>query len=222
MERTADLAIFDLDGTLVNTLGDLADAVNAALSACGYPSHPEDAYRSFVGNGRRRLLERALPESSRNEEEIVRVGELYDAYYHEHALDRSSPYDGIPQALDMLMEKGVKLAVLSNKPHEFTQHIVSELLGNRFAVVLGQREGVPVKPDPTAVREILALCGVRPERAVYIGDSDVDALTGKAAGLDVIGCAWGFRGADELRRAGARWVIDRPCELVDIIAKKAE
>ena len=166
-------AVFDLDGTLVDTLGDLAAATNHALSVCGYPPHTRDEYRFLVGRGARRLMEGALPEEERSEETIDRMRSLFNAYYSEHFLDASRPYDGIPEALDALREKGVTLAVLSNKPDVFTGRMVRTLLGDRFAAVFGQREGIPLKPDPTAVREVLQLCGAGADGAVYVGDSDV-------------------------------------------------
>lgn len=210
-------AIFDLDGTLVDTLGDLAAATNHALSVCGYPSHTRDEYRFLVGRGVKRLMEGALPAEARNEETIARMRSLFDAYYGEHFLDASRPYDGIPEALDVLRENGVTLAVLSNKPDIFTGRMVPALLGDRFAAVFGQREGVPLKPDPAAVREVLRLCGAGADGAVYVGDSDVDVLTGHNASLPAVGCAWGFRGEAELRAAGADAVVFTPEEMVRAI-----
>lgn len=209
--------IFDLDGTLVDTLGDLAAATNHALSVCGYPLHTRDEYRYLVGRGVRRLMEGALPKDARSEENIVRTRALFDTYYGEHFLDDSRPYDGIPEALDVLRESGVTLAVLSNKPDTFAGRMVPALLGDRFAVVFGQREGVPLKPDPAAVREVLRLCGARADEAVYVGDSDVDILTGHNASLSAVGCAWGFRGEAELRAAGANAVVFTPGEMARVI-----
>ncbi len=210
-------AVFDLDGTLVDTLSDLAAATNHALSVCGYPPHTRDEYRFLVGRGARRLMEGALPEEERSEETIDRMRSLFNAYYSEHFLDASRPYDGIPEALDALREKGVTLAVLSNKPDVFTGRMVRTLLGDRFAAVFGQREGIPLKPDPTAVREVLQLCGAGADGAVYVGDSDVDILTGHHASLPAVGCAWGFRGEAELRAAGADAVVSAPCELAGAV-----
>ncbi|RGB69977.1 FumA C-terminus/TtdB family hydratase beta subunit [Provencibacterium massiliense] len=212
-----ELAVFDLDGTLADTLQDLADACNRALGDLGYPQHSLGEYRYFVGSGVKKLMERILPEGHRDEETLVRLNGLFDRYYEECYLRHSAPYEGVRRMLAALRGAGIKLAVLSNKPHPFTEKMVEQLFPDTFFAAFGKREGVPRKPDPTAVHEVLRLAGTGPERAVYIGDSDVDVQTGHNAGLYVIGVDWGFRGARELRQAGADRIVFAPNEIRDFL-----
>ena len=209
-------AIFDLDGTLLDTLDDLADSANAMLRAQGFPTHPTEKYREFVGDGVRILVERILPEDVDGEAEISACVEAYRAAYAERWNAKTRPYPGIPALLDDLVQRGIRLAVLSNKPHEFTQRCISHFLGNwPWEAVLGMREGVPKKPDPAGAREILATLKIAPESCVYLGDSDADMLTATAAGLHPVGVLWGFRGRDELVRNGAKTLIRQPAELLE-------
>ncbi|MBR6044792.1 MAG: HAD-IA family hydrolase [Ruminococcus sp.] len=208
------LAIFDLDGTLVNSLGDLADAVNAALAERGYPTHSEDSYRYMVGNGAARLCERALPEGHRSAEDIASLQRRFGEIYHGCCLVRTRPYEGIPELIKRLREAGVRCAVASNKPDSFSKEIVLALLGEgSFDLVMGKREGVPTKPDPEIVYDIMKALGAEKSGTVFIGDSCVDVQTAHNAGLPCIGCLWGFRGEAELRENGCDMLAGSPEEI---------
>ena len=212
------LAIFDLDGTLANSLRDLAEAVNTGLEKLGYPTHPVEAYRMFVGNGAVKLCERALPEDKREEAEVQRLLALFNEYYGSHCFDHTAPYKGMPETVKRLKEAGVICAVASNKPDEFSQTVVRRLYGDGlFALVRGKREGVPTKPAPDIVYSILDELGVPAGEAVFIGDSCVDVQTAKNSGLPCIGCDWGFRGEGELRENGCDIIAYRPEELFPLI-----
>ncbi len=198
-DMSKKLAVFDLDGTLLNTIADLAAATNHALSALGYPTHKTEAYNFFVGNGINKLFERALPEESHTEQEIRKVRELFIPYYNEHNADLSEPYEGIPELLETLQKQGLRLAVASNKYQEATTFLVKRYFPNvNFISVLGQREGIPTKPHPYIIEEIIRTAGVNREEVVYIGDSCVDMETGRNAGVSTVGVTWGFRPKAEL------------------------
>lgn len=195
------LAIFDLDGTLLNTIADLAQSTNQALQACGYPTHPIESYRFFVGNGINKLFERALPEEARTEEEIMRIRSLFIPYYDAHNTELSLPYPGIPELLEQLQTMGVEIAVASNKYQRATEKLIRHYFPHiRFAAIFGQREGVPVKPDPQIVHDILDIVRIPRHEVLYIGDSGVDMQTAHNAGIDSIGVLWGFRPQEELAR----------------------
>lgn len=207
--------VFDLDGTLLDTLDDIANAANDVLNSAGYPTHPIAAYRQFVGDGVAMLFQRALPATSRDRNVIERCAERFHDTYEQHWDDRTRPYDGIPELLDRLTELKLPLAVLSNKPHAFTERCVARFLARwEFQAVFGQRENVPRKPDPAAAQEIAASLSIPPDSIVYLGDSNVDMQTARAAGMYAIGAAWGFRSAAELHEAGAELVIESPEELL--------
>lgn len=214
----AKAAIFDLDGTLLDTLGDLAGGVNAALRANGFPEHGEQAIRRFIGDGAEMLIRRALPDGvGKESDRVAACLASFEVHYGEHYADLTRPYDGIEQLLAALSKLGVPLGILSNKPHEFTVRCACSYFGDEdspFRVVFGQREGVAKKPDPAGAIEAAGLLGVEPADCLYIGDSDVDMLTAKAAGMAAIGVSWGFRSVDELRAAGALQVIESPAELL--------
>lgn len=210
-----DTVIFDLDGTLVDTLGDIAASCNHVMETNGFPTHTLEVYRYYVGNGISKLIERALPEAYRNPDFIHKARKEFIAYYSEHLTDLSLPYEGIEEVLSELNRKGVMLGVASNKYHEGTCRIVSHYFPSvPFKAVFGQRDRIPVKPEPQIVREILSVTGSRAEECLYIGDSDVDMLTARRAGVLPIGASWGFRTAEELSDAGAFAVIDRPREIL--------
>lgn len=217
MESRIQLIIFDLDGTLLNTIDDLATSVNHALQLHGYPTHPLDAYRFFVGNGITKLIERALPEHARQAETITQMRSEFVDYYRSHKTDFSHPYSGIPSLLHTLHDAGIRLAVASNKYHEGTVELVHHFFGNDlFSIVLGQRENVPVKPDPTIVYDILAATGIPSSHTLYVGDSGVDMQTARNSGLTSIGVTWGFRSRQELEENGANYIIDHPEEILHI------
>ncbi len=208
--------IFDLDGTLADSLQDLADAANHALRAQGYPTHETPRYRYFVGNGVPKLLERVLPEDARTPEILTHTRVLFDAYYQAHRLDHTRPYAGILPLLDTLIERGIKLAVLSNKPDAFAKEIVTSLFGSRFHPVFGNRPDVPRKPDPAAALEAAGTLGARPEQCLFLGDSGVDMQTAKAAGMVGVGVLWGFRDSAELLENGAKKLLSRPEDLLEL------
>ena len=213
------LAIFDLDGTLLDTVADLANATNYALSLCGYPTHPTEAYYQFVGNGINMLFFRALPEDARTEENVMRIRSLFVPYYNEHNADDSRPYAGIPELLQILQDKEIIIAVASNKYQQATKKLVQYFFPNiRFAAIYGQREGIPVKPDPTIVNDILEETGISRARTIYIGDSGVDMQTAHNAGVESIGVTWGFRDEDELRDNGAQHIAHRAEEILTLIS----
>lgn len=204
--------LFDLDGTLTNTLEDIAFAMNRALGLHGLPAHPVDAYRYMVGNGARVLAQRAVGERQDLAEQVQRD---YQAYYEKHNLLRTRPYEGIPALLSGLQGRGLKLCVFSNKPHADTCHVVAHFFPDvAFAVVRGQQEGVPVKPDPAGALLVARALGIPPEDFLYVGDTDVDMLCARKAGMHPVGAAWGFRGREELCQAGAEKILQSPVELL--------
>ena len=212
------LAIFDLDGTLLNTIADLATATNQALEACGFPTHPISAYPMFVGNGINKLFERALPAESRSEENIMRIRAHFLPYYDEHNADLSKPYPGIPKLLEELQTAGVHLAVASNKYQRATEKLIRHYFPTiRFAAVFGQREGIPVKPHPQIVEDILTLVPVNKEEVIYIGDSGVDMQTALHAGVESIGVTWGFRPKEELLQHSPTHLVDSADEIKILI-----
>lgn len=211
------LVVFDLDGTLLDTVADLANATNQALERCGYPTHPVDAYYQFVGNGINKLFARALPEASSNEENVLRIRSLFVPYYNEHNADCSRPYPGIMELLWNLQSRGVRIAVASNKYHEATMKLVRHFFsGIHFSVILGQREGVLIKPAPDIVYDILRETGIDAEQALYVGDSGVDMQTALNAGVESVGVTWGFRSEEELRECGAMHIVHKAEEVLHI------
>ena len=212
------LVIFDLDGTLLNSLDDLAVSTNYALQKHRYPTHELLEYRRFVGNGINKLLERALPEEARTKENVLKIREDFMAYYAVHKADYTAPYPGIAELLEALRKKNILLAVASNKYHSATQALIPHYFGeNTFGFVYGQREGIPVKPDPTIVFDILKEAGVKPEEVLYVGDSGVDMQTASNSGIVSIGVTWGFRSAEELKENGAIHIVDRPSDILKLL-----
>lgn len=210
------LAVFDLDGTIADTLCDLADAVNAGLREMGNPEHSYEEYRYMVGNGAAKLCYRALPDDMKGEQEHLR--ELFSRYYGEHFLDKTRLYDGMAEVMRELSERGVLLAVATNKPQDFAQQMIAELLpGTDFVKVLGGCPPRPIKPDPAIIREITAALPEGEVSAYMIGDSNVDMETAHNAGMTGIGCAWGFRGREELERAGADFIAEKPEDILAFI-----
>ena len=212
------LAIFDLDGTVLDTLGDLADATNAALALGGYPARTVGEVCSFVGDGIQKLIERALP-SGTSESEVRRVLALFVDHYRAHCAVKTRPYAGICEMLADLRARGVKTAVLSNKANFATQALAKTYFDGLFDAVAGEREreGIPKKPAPDGVWLLLRACGVAANEAVYIGDSEVDVATAKNAGLDAILVSWGFRSREVLAAHGAKVIVDTPKELQDLV-----
>lgn len=214
------IIIFDLDGTLLDTIADLATATNQALSLFGYPIHETDAYRFFVGNGINKLFERALPEGARSEENIQKIRSEFIPFYNLHNADLSRPYPGIPALLNTLQEKGMKIAVASNKYQEATRKLVHQFFPDiNFIEVLGQREGVPSKPHPQVVFEIMEKAGVNASETVYVGDSCVDMQTGKNAGVTTIGVSWGFQPRTELESYQPDFIADRAADILQFLSE---
>lgn len=212
--RSCQAAIFDLDGTLLDTLEDLGDCMNRVLERHGYPPHPVRAYRFFVGDGFESLVRRSLPESRRQEAEIRSLDREARAEYAEHWADKTRPYDGIPELLEALSRRGIRLAILSNKPHDFTRRIAAHYFPDGlFEHVIGSREGRPRKPDPAAALEIADAWGLPPEQIQYLGDTDTDMQTGRRAGMFTVGVLWGFRPREELLEHGAQALVAAPAEI---------
>lgn len=212
------LVIFDLDGTLINSIKDLGVATNYALKINGYPEHSLDAYPMMVGNGVAKLIERALPEDRRNKETIERVRIDFKSYYDNHNTIYTKPYDGIVGLLNELDSKGVLLAVASNKYEQAVKEIVRQLFPSiPFASICGQVDGRPVKPDPSIVFSILSSTGKLKSETLYVGDSGVDMETARRAGVESVGVTWGFRSRKELIETGAVHLADHPSEILECL-----
>lgn len=213
------LIIFDLDGTLIDTRKDIADACNHALEQCGYPARKLEEYNMLVGRGIYNLFRSALPQGKADEATVSRMAAYFIPYYDEHMCDYTKPYDGIIEMLDRLHEKGVQFAVASNKYQDGTEQLVEKFFGKYgFVKILGQREGKPIKPDPLIVTEAMeGVPGITLDEVIYCGDSDVDMQTGMNAGVKTIGVTWGFRTREELEAYSPWALIDRPQDITDII-----
>lgn len=209
-------AIFDMDGTILNTLDDLADSTNFALQENNLPVHTLEEIRFFVGNGIKNLIRRAVPSDS-SEEVFSKVYEDFTVHYKVHCADKTSYYKGIPEVIKSLREKGIKTAVVSNKADYGVQELVKVYFKGLFDVAIGEIEGIARKPAPDMVNKALSVLNVKPEEAVYIGDSDVDFQTAKNSNLDFIGCDWGFRGRKFLEDLGTKNIADRPENLLSFI-----
>ena len=197
------IAIFDLDGTLLDTLQDLTASTNFALESCGYPKRTATEIRSFVGNGIEKLIERAVPVGTASDD-IKRVLDVFKTHYAEHCEDQTAPYEGISELLDRLIQEDMQIAVVSNKIDFAVQSLCKKYFGERFSVAVGEREGIQRKPHPDSVLEVLAKTRISPFEAVYIGDSEVDILTAKNAGTAFISVTWGFRDENFLSESGAK------------------
>lgn len=215
------LAIFDLDGTLLYTVEDIAAATNHALSLYGYPTHPSSVIATFIGNGINKLFERALPEGEKGEENVLKIRKAFIPYYNEHGSDFTRPFDGIVPLLHHLKERNIKIAVASNKYQQATSALIQHYFPDiEFVAVLGQRDNVPVKPDPSIVREICTIANIAPEdkdAILYIGDSGVDMQTAINAGVNAIGVTWGCRPRSELAKFSPKWIVDTTEEILDIV-----
>lgn len=204
--------IFDLDGTLLDTLDDLADSVNAVLKEGGFPTHDVQAYKAFIGNGAEVLIRRALPQGA-DDETVHRTVSAFQAYYAEHCLDKTRPYEGVAEALKSLKEAGFALAVLSNKPHPFTCELAERFFPGIFTAVAGNRAEFPRKPEPHAPCWLAGQLNALPCECFFVGDSGVDMQTGVRAGMHPCGVTWGFRSAEELTQNGAETLFHDPKEL---------
>lgn len=210
------LCIFDLDGTLINSLYDLADAMNYSLAKHGLPTHAREKYRKMVGSGISVLADRAMTVPEGTDENLKKsVLAVYNERYKEHCMDLTRPYKGIPKLLKKLEELNIKFAVLSNKPDNFTNIMVNTLFpDNHFSAIWGKKEDFPRKPDPKAVFAILESLGEVPQDCLYIGDSDIDIYTAQNAGITACGVSWGFRSTEELKTAGAEHIADTPEDIL--------
>ena len=207
-------AVFDMDGTILNTLEDLMDSTNFALKNNGLKERSLEEIRFFVGNGIQKLIERAVPQGT-SKEVFEKVFADFKSHYKIHCADKTSYYDGIPSVIQTLRKMGVKTAVVSNKADFAVQELVEVYFKGLFDVALGEKTGVSKKPSPDMVNVALSVLGVEKEAAFYIGDSDVDFETAKNSSLDFIGVSWGFRGRKFLENLGAKNIIDSPEELLN-------
>ena len=212
------LAIFDLDGTLLNSIDDLGHAANYALEKNGYPTHSIASYPFFVGNGVRRLIERVLPEDARTVNIVDRLLVHFKEYYNEHNTDFTVPYQGIPELLNKLSAHGVAIAVASNKYQQATEKLINHYFPNiSFVAVEGQKDNVPVKTDPSIVFEILSKAKMPKADTIYIGDSGVDMETARRACVDSVGVTWGFRPEKELIESHADNIVNSPSEIAALV-----
>lgn len=212
------LVIFDLDGTLVDTISDLANACNYALSTMGFPTHHLSVYPFYVGNGVSKLIERSLPTDSRDKETIRNVRQKFTEYYDEHTIDLSHPYEGIPELVKRLNDHGIKMAVASNKYQRAVEKIIYGLFPDiPWVAVEGQKTDVPVKPDPSVVFEILSKSPTPKQDVIFVGDSGVDIETARRACVESVGVTWGFRPESELVEHHANFIINKPLELMTLL-----
>ncbi|MDP4276911.1 MAG: HAD family hydrolase [Bacteroidota bacterium] len=217
-ESNYKAVLFDLDGTLINSLHDIADAMNRVLTARGFPAHTYDEYRTFIGRGLKNLAERSLPEGSKDEETVKVVHHDLMIDYGTHYINKTLLYKGIPELLDALSARQMKLAILSNKANEITQKIVGELLARwPFGCIMGPGGDIPRKPDPTGALVCSRKLDVEPQAILYLGDSGIDMQTAVAAGMHPVGVTWGFRSKEELIANGAVDLIDKPEELIELL-----
>ena len=208
--------LFDLDGTLCNTLQDLADATNTVLARHGFAPRPTENFKQYVGNGAKMQLKRAIGEEIPEDLFATIHGEYLD-YYGSHYLVKTAPYDGVKQTVQALYEKGITMAVVTNKPQEMATNIVKELFGDAFLGVWGNNPDFPLKPDPSMTLHVMAQLKADPSQTLFVGDSGVDMQTAKNAGLTAVGVTWGFRGRLELQSSGANHLIDQASEILALL-----
>jgi phosphoglycolate phosphatase len=212
------LVVFDLDGTLINSLEDLADSANWMLLQHGYPTHPVDAYRYFVGDGMRKLIERILPLEERNDMRIEQCKAEFVAYYTIHMEDKTVVYPGMIELLKELKDRGLKIAVATNKVHIAVAPLMAKYFpGIRFDSMIGQREGIPVKPHPQIMYDILKETDCQPSETLHVGDTATDMQLAHSAGVTPVGVLWGYRPLEELQEAGAKFIIEKPEELLGLV-----
>lgn len=214
--------VFDMDGTVSNTIESITYFGNNALKKYGLDGFTPDDYKIMVGNGAKTLVRRMVERNGCTDEAVYqKVLKEYNETYDNDFLYLTEPYDGILELLDALRARGILTAVLSNKPHSTTLKVADALFGDRFDVVFGQREGKPIKPDPTVLKEILADWSIAPEECLYLGDTGTDMQTGKGGGAFTVGVLWGFRSEQEMRENGADAIISDPAQVLDLINEKA-
>ncbi len=213
-----EAVLFDLDGTLVDSLADLAKAVNFALNQFGFPTHPTEAFAYFVGDGTDKMLERALPAEKATSAWVKTLKPVFFSYYGQHFADQSVAYPDMPRLIQALSARGVRTGVVTNKAEAMAASVLHKLYGDVFDVIYAQRDGRPVKPDPTMALLALADLGVRPERCLFLGDSGVDMQTAVRCGAVPVGETWGFRTEEELLRDGAKYILHAPMELLNLLS----
>ena len=210
--------VFDLDGTLVDSAADLGNAVNRVLKAHGFPVHDISRYQDFIGSGAEMMVKRALPDNSR-EDSILKecLSEFMNDYNENFDVD-TVLYDGIPELLDHLSDKSIILTLLTNKPEQITLKLSESLLSVwDFKVVMGSSEGIPKKPDPTGAKLLLEKIGIQGSQTVYFGDSGIDMKTAVSSGMLPVGVLWGFRDREELETSGAKYIIEKPLDILEMI-----
>lgn len=210
--------IFDLDGTLLNTLQDISDSTNKSLEAFGFPTHTYEEYKLVLGDGFRALIEKSLPEGT-DRDTIDKVLDLFEENYKENFQNKTRPYDGVVEMLEALNEKGVKIAINSNKMDDYTKSLAHKFFSHLpLVAVIGERQGVPKKPDPITANEIIELMGLSKDKVMYVGDSNTDMLTANNAKLDSTGVTWGFRKEEELVEHGATYIAYELQAILDIVS----
>lgn len=216
---TVKAVLFDLDGTLANTLADLADSANHALHECGYPVQPVEAYRYFVGNGIALMLARAA-DCVGDARETERLKKAFLPYYAAHFCDKTTVYAGMPETLETLRKMGIKLAVITNKVDSMAKEIVRTLYPDCFSIVCGQQDGYACKPDPQLTLQVMEQLGVLPQACLFVGDSDADMQTAQRSGAIGVGALWGFRTREELVQNGAAYLAEKPSVLPELISQQ--
>ncbi|MBR4761899.1 MAG: HAD family hydrolase [Clostridia bacterium] len=211
--------LFDLDGTLANSLFDLAASTNYAIGKFGFPAREAEEFKYFAGDGMAKMIERALPPESNGADTVSKIMPLFLDYYGVHYCDNTKAYPGAVELIDALKARGITVAVVTNKAQEMAEKVVTRLYGKRFDLIFGMREGFPAKPDPTATLAAMRELGVKPSECVFVGDTEMDVKTGVNSGAYPVGVLWGFRETDELLRGGAKEIINHPQELLAIINK---
>ena len=207
--------IFDLDGTLLNTLDDLKNSVNFAMRSMGYPEHTLEQVRMFIGNGIAMLIKRAVPQETDEFDEKKTLG-IFTEHYNAHLNDCTAPYPGITESLTALKNRGVKIGVVTNKNDDSAKMLIVRYFGNLVDATLGHLDGIPSKPNPEALLRVMSDLGVNAEETLYFGDSDVDVLTEKNAGVKSVGASWGYRGEDVLLKAGEDIILSDPYKIADL------
>jgi phosphoglycolate phosphatase len=219
-ESACKLVIFDLDGTLIDSIADITDCANTVLKSHGFPTFSEERFKELVGDGFANLTRKIIPPSELSADRIEQFTREYRALYRERWHQRTTVYEGIHDLLHSLQVAGYTLCVLSNKVDEFTKICVARFFPDvRFSEVRGEQPGTPIKPAPDAALAIAAACGVQPEQCIFVGDSEIDVETGKRAGMTAVGVLWGFRPRAILEKAGASSIISRPRELLDLVTR---
>ncbi len=211
--------IFDLDGTLVNSLYDLADATNYALQQNGFPIHETEKYKYFIGNGIPKLIERVLPEDSRAMKTKIQVKEDFFKYYSVHYADKTVAYEDVIDTVNKIKARGLKIAVVTNKADVMAKTVVKAVFGDIFDIVLGLSDSFPSKPDPASTLDTVKKLGVCENECLFVGDSGVDMQTGVNSGISPVGVLWGFRSREELMDNGAKYIIEKPYDLLNIIGE---